>query len=133
MHGIARLLKGLAAATAAAKERRMTDNVPEKPQRVAFYADIFYDSELSPAYWTPPANLDADVILLGGDIHYTPAGLGAMLAEIRREQRDSTTIVVVPGNGEYADQELDSARAAYRAAVAAVPNTTWLDDEAVVL
>jgi hypothetical protein len=27
--------------------------------KVAFYADIFYNSELSPAYWTPPANLDA--------------------------------------------------------------------------
>jgi len=43
--------------------------------KVAFYADIFYNSELSPAYWTPPANLDVD----------------------------------------------------------AVPNTTWLDDETVVL
>jgi len=111
----------------------MTDNVTDKPQRVAFYADIFYNSELSPAYWTPPANLDADVILLGGDIHYTPAGLGAMLAEIRREQRDSTRIVVVPGNGEYLDQELDSTRAAYRTVVAAIPNATWLDDEVVVL
>jgi Icc-related predicted phosphoesterase len=48
--------------------------------KVAFYADIFYNSQLSPAYWTPPANLDVDVILLGGDIHYAPEQLGEMLA-----------------------------------------------------
>jgi hypothetical protein len=40
---------------------------------------------------------------------------------------------VVPGNGEYVDQELDQARAGYRAVVDAIPNTTWLDDEAVLL
>ena len=101
--------------------------------KVAFYADIFYNSELSPAYWTPPANLDVDAILLGGDIHYSPAGLGAMLAEIRQSQDSATRIVVVPGNGEYVDQELGSARARYREAVDAIPNTTWLDDETVVL
>ena len=100
---------------------------------VAFYADIFYDSELSPAYWTPPANLDVDVILLGGDIHYSPEGLGAMLREIRRSQREGTRIVVVPGNGEYVDQELGESRERYRAVVAAIPNTTWLDDETVLL
>jgi Icc-related predicted phosphoesterase len=101
--------------------------------KVAFYADIFYNSELSPAYWTPPANLDVDAILLGGDIHYTPEGLGAMLAEIRETQDDVTRIVVVPGNGEYLDQELGSTRARYREVVDAIPNTTWLDDETVVL
>jgi Icc-related predicted phosphoesterase len=101
--------------------------------KVAFYADICYDSEHSPAYWIPPANLDVDVILLGGDIHYSPDGLGAMLAEIRQSQDDATRIVVVPGNGEYANQELNESRDRYRAAVAAVPNTTWLDDEAVLL
>lgn len=101
--------------------------------KVAFYADIFYDSELSPAYWTPPANLDVDAILLGGDIHYSPAGLGTMLAEIRQSQDSATRIVVVPGNGEYAGQELGAARAQYREVVDAIPNTTWLDDETVVL
>lgn len=101
--------------------------------KVAFYADIFYDSELSPAYWTPPANLDADVILLGGDIHYSPEGLGAMLAEIRRSQDSATRIVVVPGNGEYVRQELVESRARYRAVADAIPNTTWLDDETIVL
>ena len=101
--------------------------------KVAFYADIFYDSELSPAYWIPPANLDVDVLLLGGDIHYSPDGLGAMLAEIRQSQDEATRIVVVPGNGEYVNQELDQARGRYRAVVDAVPNTTWLDDETVVL
>ena len=50
-------------------------STPAKSHKVAFYADIFYDSELSPAYWTPPANLDVDVILLGGDIHYAPERL----------------------------------------------------------
>jgi Icc-related predicted phosphoesterase len=103
------------------------------PHKVAFYADIFYDSELSPAYWTPPANLDVDVILLGGDIHYSPDGLGAMLAEIRQSQRGATRVVVVPGNGEYVDQELGQSRARYREVVDAIPNTTWLDDEAVLL
>jgi hypothetical protein len=101
--------------------------------KVAFYADILYDSELSPAYWTPPAGLGADAILLGGDIHYSPAGLGAMLAEIRQSQDSATRIVVVPGNGEYAGQELGAARARYREAVEAIPNATWLDDETVVL
>lgn len=101
--------------------------------KAAFYADIFYDSELSPAYWTPPANLDVDVILLGGDIHYSPDGLGAMLAEIRRSQDSATRIVVVPGNGEYVRQELGESRDRYRAVADAIPNTTWLDDEAIVL
>ncbi len=110
----------------------MTD--PTTPShKVAFYADIFYDSELSPAYWIPPANLDVDVILLGGDIHYSPEGLGAMLAEIRQSQDSGTQIVVVPGNGEYVRQELGESRGRYRAVVDAVPNTTWLDDETLVL
>jgi Icc-related predicted phosphoesterase len=120
-------------AVAAMKEQGMTEIVTEKSHRVAFYADIFYDSELSPAYWIPPANLDVDVILLGGDIHYSPQPFGVMLAEIRRTQDDSTRIVVVPGNGEYINQELSESREQYRAVVNAVPNATWLDDEAVVL
>jgi Icc-related predicted phosphoesterase len=110
----------------------MTDSTGAA-HKVAFYADIFYDSELSPAYWTPPANLDVDVILLGGDIHYTPEGLGEMLAEIRRSQHEATQIVVVPGNGEYVRQELGASRARYREVTGAIPNTTWLDDETVVL
>src|SRR5690348_3644132 len=110
----------------------MTDSTAAS-HRIAFYADIFYDSEHSPAYWIPPANLDVDVILLGGDIHYSPDGLGAMLAEIRRSQDSATRIVVVPGNGEYVRQELDESRARYRAVVNAIPNTTWLDDETILL
>ena len=104
-----------------------------RAHKVAFYADILYDSGLSPAYWIPPANLDVDVILLGGDIHYAPDGLGAMLAEIRQSQHEATRIVVVPGNGEYVRQELGESRDRYRAAVAAIPNTTWLDDETLLL
>jgi Icc-related predicted phosphoesterase len=115
------------------KEHGMTETTAEKSRKVAFYADIFYNSELSPAYWTPPANLDVDVILLGGDIHFTPEGLGAMLAEIRQAQDSATRIVVVPGNGEYVDQELGESRGQYRAVVDAIPNTSWLDDETLVL
>jgi Icc-related predicted phosphoesterase len=111
----------------------MTDSATGKSHKVAFYADIFYNSEHSPAYWTPPADLDVDVILLGGDIHYVPEQFGAMLAEIRQSQQDATIIVVVPGNGEYVDQELEASRARYRAVVDAIPNTAWLDDETVVL
>jgi hypothetical protein len=111
----------------------MPANTAGKSHKVAFYADIFYDSELSPAYWTPPAGLDVDVILLGGDIHYSPEGLGAMLTEIRRAQDSATRIIVVPGNGEYVGQELADSRGRYRAVVDAIPNTTWLDDETVVL
>lgn len=105
----------------------------EGSHRVAFYADINYDSELSPAYWVPPENLDVDVILLGGDIHYSPRLLGNWLAEVRRAQRDSTRIVVVPGNGEYINQELNESRKQYRATVTAIPNSHWLDDETLVL
>jgi Icc-related predicted phosphoesterase len=115
------------------KEHGMADTAAGKAHKVAFYADIFYNSELSPAYWTPPANLDVDAILLGGDIHYTPEGLGAMLTEIRQSQDTVTRIVVVPGNGEYVDQEFGSTRARYREVTGAIPNTTWLDDETVVL
>jgi len=111
----------------------MTETTAGKSHKVAFYADIFYDSELSPAYWTPPASLDVDVILLGGDIHYSPEGLGAMLTEIRQAQDSATRIIVVPGNGEYAGQELADSRGRYRAVVDAIPNTAWLDDETVVL
>src|SRR3984957_13847771 len=111
----------------------MTETTAGKTHRVAFYADICYDSELSPAYWIPPANLDVDVILLGGDIHYSPERLASMLSEIRRTQDSSTRIVVVPGNGEYAAQECDSSRGRYRAVVAAISNATWLDDESVML
>jgi hypothetical protein len=52
-----------------------------------------------------------------------------MLGSIRETQPDSTQIIVVPGNGEYVDQELGQARLQYRAAVDAVPNAVWLDDD----
>ncbi len=38
---------------------------------------------------------------------------------------------MVPGNGEYVDQELTESRKEYRAAVQRVPNAVFLDDEAV--
>lgn len=102
-------------------------------QRIAFYADIFYDSELSPAYWIPPADLDVDAILLGGDIHYTPQHLGDMLADIRRTQSASTPIVVVPGNGEYVGLELEQTRQQYKAVVDGIPNAEFLDDDTLLL
>lgn len=114
----------------------MSDNGSAKENavhKVAYYADIFYDSELSPAYWIPPANLDVDVILLGGDIHYTPQGLGDMLNDIRRTQNDSTTIVAVPGNGDYLGLHLDETRTEYKAVVDAIPNAEFLDDETLLL
>ncbi len=101
--------------------------------RVAFYADIFYDSEHSPAYWIPPADLDVDAILLGGDIHYRPGHLAAMLRDIRATQRETTQLIVVPGNGEYARQELAESRGQYRAAVEAVPGARFADDEVTEL
>jgi hypothetical protein len=104
-----------------------------EPHKVAFYADIFYDSPRSPSYWIPPRDLDVEAILLGGDIHYRPDLLGAMLRDIRDTQRDATRIVVVPGNGEYARQELGESRRQYREAVQSVPGAVFLDDEAVVL
>jgi Icc-related predicted phosphoesterase len=107
--------------------------VTSEHHRVAFYADIFYNSEHSPAWWIPPENLDVEAILLGGDIHYTPHDLGEMLKSIRETQPDATQIVVVAGNGEYVDQELNESRRQYRAAVEAVPNAVFLDDEVVEL
>jgi hypothetical protein len=101
--------------------------------KVAFYADIFYNSPLSPVYWIPPANLDVEAILLGGDIHYSPNHLGEMLRSIRGTQPDTTQIIVVPGNGEYVDQELMESRRQYRAAVEAVPNGVFLDDNVAEL
>jgi hypothetical protein len=101
--------------------------------RIAFYADTFYNSPRSPAYWIPPADLDVTAILLGGDIHYGPQQLGDMLRDIRRTQRDETQIIVVPGNGEYVRQELGEARREYRAAAAAVPGATFLDDDVAEL
>ncbi len=101
--------------------------------RVAFYADIFYDSAHSPAYWIPPADLDVDVILLGGDIHYRPEHLAGMLRDIRSTQRETTQLIVVPGNGEYVRQELGESRRQYRAAVEAVPGARLLDDEVAEL
>jgi Icc-related predicted phosphoesterase len=107
--------------------------VTSDSHRVAFYADIFYDSHLSPAYWIPPGNLDVEAILLGGDIHYLPDYLGAMVQEIRETQHDRTQIIVIPGNGEYADQELSASRQQYRAAIESIPNAIFLDNDAVVL
>jgi hypothetical protein len=104
-----------------------------QPRKIAFYADIFYDSELSPAYWIPPTYLDVDAILLGGDIHYSPDHLARMLRSIRDSQNPATQIIVVPGNGEYVEQELTQARREYRAAVAAVPNAAFLDDDVIEL
>jgi Icc-related predicted phosphoesterase len=101
--------------------------------RVAFYADIFYNSELSPPYWIPPNDLDVDAILLGGDIHYSPEQLGTMLEEIRATQKPGTRIVMVPGNNEYAEQEINESRQQYRAAVERVPNAVFLDDEVVTM
>lgn len=104
-----------------------------EPHRIAFYADIFYNSEHTPAYWIPPSDLDVEAILLGGDIHYSPGQLGTMLEEIRATQNDDTQIVMVPGNGEYLDQELEQSRQEYRESVDRVPNAVFLDDEAVTL
>ena len=104
-----------------------------EPHKVAFYADLFYRSEHSPAYWIPPEDLDVEALLLGGDIHYLPDQLGTMLKDIRETQRDTTQIIVVPGNGEYIDQELDESRAQYRAAVESVGNAVFLDDEVTTL
>ncbi len=104
-----------------------------QPHKVAFYADIFYRSELSPAFWIPPGQLDVEAILLGGDIHYLPDQLGLMLKEIRQTQLDTTKIIVVPGNGEYIDQELSESRQQYRAEVESVDNTVFLDDQMVTL
>jgi hypothetical protein len=107
--------------------------VASQPRKIAFYADLFYDHPLSPDYWIPPANLDVEAILLGGDIHYLPQHLGKMLDEIRGTQRDDTLLIVVPGNGEYVNQELGEARRQYRAAVAAVPGAVFLDNEVTEL
>jgi Icc-related predicted phosphoesterase len=104
-----------------------------QPRKIAFYADIFYNSQLSPAYWIPPADLDVEAIVLGGDIHYSPQHLGHMLGSIRDTQRPATQIIVVPGNGEYVDRELTESRRLYRAAVAAVPNAVFLDDDVTEL
>jgi hypothetical protein len=109
------------------------DELTEPSRRVAFYADIFYNSELSPPYWIPPGNLDVEAIILGGDIHYSPHHLGDMLTSIRRTQHDATQIIVVPGNGEYVNQELGESRRQYRAAVAAVPGAVFLDDDVIEL
>jgi Icc-related predicted phosphoesterase len=104
-----------------------------RPGKVAFYADLVYDHPHSPAYWIPPAYLDVEAILLGGDIHYLPRHLGAMLNDIRKTQHDDTLLIVVPGNGEYVNQELGEARREYRAAVDAVPGAVFLDDDVVEL
>jgi len=109
------------------------DKMTTETHRVAFYADLFYNSELSPSYWVPPGDLDVEAVLLGGDIHYLPDQLGAMLEEIRATQRPGTQIVMVPGNGEYIDQELNQSRKEYKAAVERVPGTVFLDDETVTL
>jgi PAS domain-containing protein len=107
--------------------------VAPQPSKIAFYADTFYNSPRSPVYWIPPADLDVAAILLGGDIHYRPELLGEMLQDIRRTQRDETVLIVVPGNGEYAGQELGEARRKYRAAVDAVPGAIFLDDDTAEL
>ncbi len=101
--------------------------------KVAFYADLFYNSERSPAYWIPPADLDVEVILLGGDIHYLPDHLGEMVRSIREMQPKTTQLIVVPGNGEYARQELSESRQQYRAAVEAVPGAVFLDNDVAEL
>jgi hypothetical protein len=107
--------------------------VTSNSHRVAFFADTFYNSHVSPAYWIPPGNLDVEAILLGGDIHYLPERLGTMLREIRETQPDTTQIIVIPGNGEYIDQELSESRRQYQATVETIPNAVFLDDDAVVL
>jgi Calcineurin-like phosphoesterase len=103
------------------------------PHRVAFFADIFYNSPLSPAYWLPPEHLDVEAVLLGGDIHYLPDQLGIMLKSIRASQMDDTYVIVVPGNGEYIDQELNESRQQYWAEVESVPNAIFLDNDVAIL
>lgn len=113
--------------------RILAGEMTSHSHKVAFYADIFYNSPLSPSYWIPPANLDVEAILLGGDIHYLPDHLGEMLRSIRGTQSGTTQIIVVAGNGEYADQELIESRRQYRTAVEAVPNAVFLDDDVAEL
>ena len=52
-----------------------------------------------------------------------------VLTEIRQAQDSATRIIVVPGNGEYAGQELADSRGRYRAGVAATPEHAATGDE----
>jgi Icc-related predicted phosphoesterase len=122
-----------AATTRTQREPIFGEKMTSQSHKVAFYADIYYNSERSPAYWIPPAGLDAEAIVLGGDIHYLPHHLGEMLRSIRETQPDIAHIIVVPGNGEYVGQELGESRRQYRAAVEAVPGAVFLDDDVVEL
>jgi hypothetical protein len=102
--------------------------------RIAYYADIHYTSESDPGvYWAPPPNLDVEAILFAGDIHYAPHHLDVMFRAIRASQRPETLLILVPGDGDYTNQDLASARAAYRAVVEAIPNAVWLDDAVIDL
>jgi hypothetical protein len=56
-----------------------------------------------------------------------------MVKAFRETQSDTRRIIFVPGNGEYADQELGESRRQYREAVESVPNTVFLDDDVIVL
>jgi Icc-related predicted phosphoesterase len=64
--------------------------------RIAIYSDLHLEFEP----WTPPTNLNCDIVVLAGDIHIGDAGL-----KWASEHFDMP-IIYVPGNHEFYDAEL---------------------------
>jgi Calcineurin-like phosphoesterase len=102
--------------------------------RIALFSDIHYPNVITKwEPWIPQADLDVEAIVLAGDIHGTPDHLRDMLQNIRDTQRPETTLVVVPGNGDFLGQELEESRAGYRTAVASIDNAVFVDDAVYTL
>ena len=77
--------------------------------RIALYSDLHLELA-GGAPWQPPLDLDADVVVLAGDIHRTTRGLRWAASAFRRESRAAPAIVYVAGNREFYGSSLGMLR-----------------------
>ena len=70
--------------------------------RLAIYSDLHVEF----ATFVPPAQLDADVVVLAGDIH--SPGSSAIRWMARRSVFGGRHVIYVPGNHEYYGRELQA-------------------------
>lgn len=97
--------------------------------KIALLSDIHAEFYTSATNWLPPLPSDADVLVLGGDLH-----VGELVVElITRISKTlpNTHIVFVAGNHEFYGCNIDKITAFYRESFAANQQVHFLENDAV--
>ena len=107
--------------------------------RIALYDDVHAEFERTadgarrPDAWLPPPMLDVDAILFAGDIESNAQRFRTFIGHVRVTQRPETEIVVIPGNHEGYGNNLVTQADEFRAAIADIPDTHYLERSSVTL